>query len=1014
MAGSATLVLSIVADTRDAVRGLNDTENAAGKFKNTIGKLAVPAAAAVGGLLALGKAAADSASDQQQAFGALDSVYGPAAASVKAFANTAATAVGLSKTAYANASAAMGASLKSLGFDQAKAAESSAKMISLGADLAATFGGTAADAVEALGATLRGEYDSSEKYGLGLSAATVQAELAARGQDKLTGTALAAAKAQATLDIATKNAAGSTGQFARETGTAAGAQEIANAKYEDAKAALGEKLLPVIATLTGDLAKMADWISKNTVVVGILVGIVGGLAVGVLAVSAAMKVASAATKIWAAVNWVLNASLWANPITWIVAGVIALIAVIVLVATKTKFFQTVWDTAFKFISKIAQSVFNWIKTNWPLLVAIITGPIGIAVLLIVKNFDTIKAAASAVFDWLNGVFGPVFNIVKDIAVLAFQLIAINVLLIINGALIVFNFLKTVFMPIFNVVRDVAVAAFNVIKDVAVGAFNIISGAVNAVRDVAVGVYNWFRGVFATVFGFVKDAAVAALNAISGPFNTIKSTAETLYNWLKNTLNPVWDTIKTAASSALGLILAPINAITSAFNSVVAAVKSVIDWISKIKIPDLGGIVSKLNPLSKSAPAPAVANPAVARVGAFTAATGARAVPTGGGGGPTIIIQGAIDPRLHGEADPADPARRHPPPRRCRGGADMSTGTTATLYVDGERFADGSPGDDLTDPVALSGLTVVWGRDTTVDQPAPSTCSFTVADRAGGRSFLDLLHTGLSVDVTATGVDYPDPTVSTFLDPGFETDPIAATPQNATVGASTRRVHGGSRALQVLPVDGTRRWTVTLPPAPFVPAGTNPGVWDTIPQTEPGQTWQVGAWIWAPAGVSVTVRPVLFAGPGRVPGRPAGRPWPSWARAHGCWCPHRIKPRSPGRGSVSRCPRGPPARHGRTRPGRGPTRPAPGKTSPPSTLTMFRYLHRPPGHPGPCSSSPGASRTSPRPGTTPSAGRAWTWSPPTSPPTWPTATSATNPGPSSRWPTGSTASSTCPSTPSPPT
>ena len=156
-------------------------------------------------------------------------------------------------------------------------------MISLGADLAATFGGTAADAVEALGATLRGEYDSSEKYGLGLSAATVQAELAAKGQDKLTGTALATAKAQATLDIATKNAAGSMGQFARETGTAAGAQEIANAKYEDAKAALGEKLLPVMAAITSEFAKFADWISKNTVVVGILVGVIGGLAGAVLA-----------------------------------------------------------------------------------------------------------------------------------------------------------------------------------------------------------------------------------------------------------------------------------------------------------------------------------------------------------------------------------------------------------------------------------------------------------------------------------------------------------------------------------------------------------------------------------------------------------------------------------------------------------------------------------------------------------------------------------------------------------
>ena len=202
---------------------------------------------------------------------------------------------------------------------------------------------------------------------------------------------------------------------------------------------------------------------------------------------------------------------------------------------------------------------------------------------------------------------------------------------------------------------------------------------------------------------------------------------------------------------------------------------------------------------------------------------------------------------------------------------MSTGVTAALYVNGERFADGSPGDDLTNPVALSGLTVVWGRDTTIDQPAPSTCTFTVADNQGGESFLGILHTGLPLEVTATGVDYPAPSLPTFADPGFESDPVTAAPANATAAASSRQVHGGARALQVLPVDGLRRWSVTLPPAPFVPAGTDPGAWDGIPQTTPGQDWQVGAWIYAPAGVTVTVRPVLYTGPWSNAGLPVGTP-----------------------------------------------------------------------------------------------------------------------------------------------
>lgn len=55
--------------------------------------------------------------------------------------------------------------------------------------------------------------------------------------------------------------------------------------------------------------------------------------------------------------------------------------------------------------------------------------------------------------------------------------------------------------------------------------------------------------------------------------------------------------------------------------------------------------------------------------------------------------------------------------------------TCELWVNGAPYADGSTVND--DPVALSGLTVNWGRSNTLDQPSPSTCSFTIADPLGG-------------------------------------------------------------------------------------------------------------------------------------------------------------------------------------------------------------------------------------------------------------------------------------------
>ena len=72
--------------------------------------------------------------------------------------------------------------------------------------------------------------------------------MAADGTDKLTGEAKTAAQAQTVLALATEQAAGANGQFAREADTAEGAAQRSAAQYENAKAAIGQGLLPVMTT----------------------------------------------------------------------------------------------------------------------------------------------------------------------------------------------------------------------------------------------------------------------------------------------------------------------------------------------------------------------------------------------------------------------------------------------------------------------------------------------------------------------------------------------------------------------------------------------------------------------------------------------------------------------------------------------------------------------------------------------------------------------------------------------
>lgn len=69
-------------------------------------------------------------------------------------------------------------------------------------------------------------------------------------------------------------------------------------------------------------------------------------------------------KSWTVAQWLLNASLWANPITWIVVSIIALIGVIAYVIAKTEG----WGQAWSHVVQLGQSLWNgfvlFVELKW--------------------------------------------------------------------------------------------------------------------------------------------------------------------------------------------------------------------------------------------------------------------------------------------------------------------------------------------------------------------------------------------------------------------------------------------------------------------------------------------------------------------------------------------------------------------------------------------------------------------------------------------------------------------------
>ena len=354
MAGKgATLAIRIVSDASQAGRGFDQTESRLAGFQRNADRASVAAGGLLAGIVAVANEAREAASLVQQSGGAVESVFAGQAAAVKKLAEGAADAVGLSKNSYSELGSVLGAQLKNMGYAGAGLVTQTNDLIETGADLSATFGGDTSEAVSALSSLLRGERDPIERYGIAISAAAVEAKVAALGLDTSTDAAKRSATAQATLALVAEQSASAQGAFARESDTAAGASQRAAAKFENAKASLGEVLLPVVTEAATKFADLTEWMTDNTTAVQIAVGALGGLALVVLTVNAGMRAWAAAEALVTAATWAMNTALLANPITWVVLAVAALVAGVVIAYQKFEWFRD-----------MVKSVWEWLKKAW--------------------------------------------------------------------------------------------------------------------------------------------------------------------------------------------------------------------------------------------------------------------------------------------------------------------------------------------------------------------------------------------------------------------------------------------------------------------------------------------------------------------------------------------------------------------------------------------------------------------------------------------------------------------------
>jgi len=210
------------------------------------------------------------------------------------------------------------------------------------------------------------------------------------------------------------------GQASASVDSFSGHLHVLETKVHDQISILGAKFGPVLQATGVGLA-----------LVGTLTQIMANrqimAAAATEAQAAAQATATAATEAETVAQTELDAAMDANPVGLLVIAIAALVAGLVIFFTKTKLgraivsgalhdmgaaagflgsaFGKLWHGATAALAGVqhgAASTYGWVHDHWPLLLAILTGPFGLATLFIVGHWHQITGAAGSAVSTIHG------------------------------------------------------------------------------------------------------------------------------------------------------------------------------------------------------------------------------------------------------------------------------------------------------------------------------------------------------------------------------------------------------------------------------------------------------------------------------------------------------------------------------------------------------------------------------------------------------------------------------------
>jgi len=248
---------------------VNTGVQAADKQLKAFGTSAKTVAGAVGGLsLAFGTVqsvlgpAIKAASNMEESLSKVNVVFGKGARDVEKFASSAAKNLGQSKQAVLEAAGVFGTFGKAAGLAGTDLAVFSNDFTALATDLASFNNTTPEEAVQAIGAALRGESEPLRRYGVLLNDATLKQEAMTLGIYDGKGALTSQQKILAAQSAIFKQTGDAQGDFMRTSDGLANSTRTLSATFKDLQAKFGAAFLEQAKTATANINFLAQAFEK--------------------------------------------------------------------------------------------------------------------------------------------------------------------------------------------------------------------------------------------------------------------------------------------------------------------------------------------------------------------------------------------------------------------------------------------------------------------------------------------------------------------------------------------------------------------------------------------------------------------------------------------------------------------------------------------------------------------------------------------------------------------------------